>query len=379
MKKRLFAAMLALVMCLSLFAGCTKPENPTEPTNNTEPSGPVETVIDMKNDVGVTINWQQKITPEVAKMLKDSGVTYVRIVFSYPYMADGITPNAGYMTAKRCAQVCYDAGLKIMAQSIWPGGMAYNATTGQVQWTSNLPEVYEDYDDDYFYKMVKAAYKYVAKDIKDICSTWLVSNEPDISTYTGPMTVDQIVRYIESSAEGIKEGNPAASCGVNMLVEVWEEYSLKIVRQLYDEDSVLDWMGLDGYYGTLQEGGPETWEYYINTFYEAAGVPIVITEYGYSSAEYDPKNTCKFQWEGHGARGPEVQGEYIKACLELFAKHPEVLGSFWYALSDDDPTGVCWECGDPECNLYSSWGLLSHDNTPKPALGGLSEGAEAYQ
>ena len=43
-----------------------------------------------------------------------------------------------------------------------------------------------------------------------------------------------------------------------MLVEVLEQYSVNFVRELYDEERVLDWLGLDGYYATLQAGGPET-------------------------------------------------------------------------------------------------------------------------
>jgi len=381
--RRILTMLMVSLLLASLFAGCgpqgaeptaapTAPKQ-TEPTE--APAVPVG--IDMHHDVGVTINQQSKITDEVVQLLKDHGITYVRIVFPYPFMADGLTPNAGYMMAKRVATQFHDAGIKVMGQTMWPGGMGYNATSGQVEWTSYYPNVFTDYDDDYFYKMAKSSCKYLAKDLKDICNTWLISNEPDISTYTGPMTFQQITRFLEESAMGIKEGNPNATCGINMLVEVWEAYSLKFVRELYDEDSVFDWLGLDGYYATLQAGGPETWEYYINTFYEEAQVPIVITEWSYSSAEKDPLGTCKHQWADHGPRGPEVQAEYVTACMEIFCNHPEVIGTFWYALHNED--GICWECGQPECNLYSSWGLLNVDSTEKPALDAMLEASKVFR
>lgn len=361
---RVFAAGMVLTSLIVAVSGCGGKNQESESKN-------------MENEVGVTVNFPDKVTDETIEQLKENGITYARIVFSYPFNADGSTPNVAYMTSKRAAQKCYDAGIKVMAQSFWPGGRGYDAQTDSVRWKSNLPEVYEDFDDEYFYKIARTATKYMAEDIADICSTWLISNEIDINTYTGDMTVDQIVRYVEACTDGVREGNPNASCGVNMLVEVNEEYSKQLVTKLYGEEPVLDWLGLDGYYATLQKGGPETWEYYINTFYELAKVPIVITEWSYSSAESDPLRTCKYQWEGHGKRGKEVQAEYVAACMEIFTQHPEVIGTFWYALHDQDE--VCWECGNPECNLYSSWGLLNVDNSPKPSMEAMKEASQSFR
>lgn len=372
MRMKKWAALCLALMLLLPVMGCERNEVPETTGMPTSSGGKV-----MNNDVGVTINNQGKITDEVVQTLKEHGISYVRIVIPYPYETDGVSVNAGYIMAKRVATQFHNAGIGVMAQSMWPGGMGYNAASGAVEWTSYYPNVFSDYDDEYFYKMVRSAATFIAADLKDICSTWLVSNEIDIATYTGPMTFAQIVRFVRETAEGLKQGNPAASCGVNMLVEVFQSKSLKFVRELYGQDSVLDWIGLDGYYGTLQEGGPETWEGYINTFYEAAQVPIVITEWSYSSAERDPVGTCKYQWEGHDARGPEVQAEYVSECMKVFARHPEIVATFWYALHNE--TGVCWECGNPECNLYSSWGLLNADNTAKPSLEAMKEAALLLQ
>ncbi len=382
-KKALVAGVLVL-FGMMLMTGCGKTgekdstdisEDPKEPDASEPDNTPI--VIDMENEVGVTVNFPERVTDENIEELKKNGITYVRLFFYYPFNSDGSTPSLSYITAKKSAKRFHDAGFKIMAQSFWPGGRGYDAQTNSVRWISNLPEVYEDFDDEYFYKIAQTATKYMAKDLAEICDTWLISNEIDISTYTGTMTVDQIVRYVKACTEGVREGNPNASCGVNMLVEVSEARSRQLVDALYGEEPVLDWLGLDGYYATLQAGGPERWEYYINTFYEAAKVPIVITEWSYSSAESDPLGTCKFQWEGHGNRGAEVQAEYVAACMDIFVQHPEVIGTFWYALHDQDE--VCWECGNPECNLYSSWGLLHVDGSPKPSLEAMGEAAERFR
>ena len=211
----------------------------------------------MKNDVGVTVNFPGKIDDDTVQLLKGSGITYVRLVFSYPFGTDGVTPNPAYLMTKKTARRFYDAGIKVMAQSFWPGGRGYDDQTGTIKWFSNLPGFYNDFDDDYFYKTVKTATKFMAEDLKDICSTWLISNEIDINTYTGDMTFDQIIRYVKAATDGVRTGNPESSCGVNLLTEVWEAYSLKFVNALYGENPTLDWLGLDGYYGTLQQGGPD--------------------------------------------------------------------------------------------------------------------------
>lgn len=339
--------------------------------------GRIPIPFNQENVTGVTVNYQDKVTDEVIYNLKESGVTYVRLVFGYPFGGDGITPSNQYLISKRTAKKFSDNGIDVMAQFIWPGGRGYDAATNSIVWLSNFPPSVSDYNEEYFYKAAKNAAKYMAADLKDICSSWLISNEIDISTYTGDMSFEQIVRYVEEVTAGVREGNPDASCGVNMLVEVNTDYSMSFAETLYArEDPVLDWLGLDGYYATLQMGGPQTWEEYIDLFYEKVQMPIIITEWSYSSAETDPSNSLQFQWEEHGDRGPERQAEYLAACMEVFARHPEVVGTFWYALHDSDD--ICWECGNPECRLYSSWGLLDVNGVPKPSLGALKEAALTF-
>lgn len=327
--------------------------------------------LGINNAHGVTVNDLAGVTEETIKLLKENGITFVRIPFMYPYQADGVSLTPAYIRSKKAAEMFNEAGITVMGQTFWPGGMGYNAAKGGVVWNSNIPEVYTDFDDPYFYTISKNAVKYMSEDLKNLVDIWLISNEPDIRTYTGAMTPQQICDFLIECAEGVKQGNPDAKCGINFLGKVNTSYSLSFVEALYGEGSFFDWIGLDGYYGTLQEGGPETWDDYINEFHNAApDFPVIITEWSYSSATKDPKKTCKYAWNGH-ERGPETQADYVKACMEIFSKHPEVKGTLWYALCDQ--SGVCWECGDPECNLYSSWGLIDTENKAKPSVKAFGE------
>ncbi len=385
--RRRKAAILSVLMILLLVSCQSNPagnassadlsKSNGQASQSTDPAsdGNVTKDIDMKNAIGVTINDMNSVTEETIKTLKDNGIDYVRIPFPYPFASDGETPNMSYLTAKRIAKMFRSSNIKVFGQTFWPGGVGYNSKTGSITWNSNLPDVYSDFNDNYFYIASKAATKFIARDLKDITNVWLISNEPDMSTYTGNMTIEQIGRFINACAEGVKEGNPHAACGVNLFGTVWQDYSMLIVDEIYKEGTHLDWVGLDNYFGTLTEGDPASWEKYLDAFYEKLKLPIIITEWSYSSAETDPLDTFKYDWNGH-TRGKEAQGEYAAACMKVFSNHPEIIGTFWYALSDSGVT--CWECGNPDCRLYSDWGLLDSKGAPKASLLALKKAKDEY-
>ncbi len=377
--------LLAVLLVALLLAGCTPAQQPTQDPGPTEetPGG----VTMMRNGNGVAVTELNTLSEETLSTLKASGITFVKVHVPYPFDAGG-KPNNSYIAAKRAVKLIYDCGLEPLCQSFTPGGNAYNAATGQVEWMSYLPGVFENYDDPYFYRMLTQACEYIGKDLKDYCNAWLISNEPNLAVFTGPMTVEQICNYISTCAQGIKAGNPNAYCGVNIFGAADKAKAMRLIPKLYGEDSTLDYLGLDSYFGTLVAGGAESWEDYIDTYYNMANVPIMITEFSYSSYVYNEEHrkndstglaynspVCRdkqfsFQWEGH-ERNEQTQLEYAKKCLEIFKNHEEVIGWCWFSNIDKD--GACWECGDPYCPMESSWGLLRSDGAAKPVLGAFSE------
>ncbi len=390
-RKMLMLVCLMLLGTLLLTACQTAPAEGTAfPTQTesaaTEPTAPEEAEM-MKNGSGVAVTELDTLTEEHLKTLKDAGITFVKVHIPYPYESSGKLSNS-YIAAKRAVKMIYEAGLEPVCQSFTPGGHAYNAATGRVEWMSYLPGVFKDYDDEYFYKLILAGCQYIGKDLKNYANCWIISNEPNLSVFTGPMTFGQIANYINTCAEGIKQGNPNAYCGVNLFGSADKNRAMKLIELLYTDDATLDYLGLDSYFGTLVEGGAESWDSYISTYYNVAKVPIMITEFSYSSYVYneeDRKNdstglsynsaVCRdkqfsFQWEGH-ERNEQTQVDYAKACLEIFKSHPEVIGWCWFSNIDKD--GPCWECGDTKCPMESSWGLMHADGTPKPVLNVFKE------
>ncbi len=338
---------------------------------------------DLMNDgMGITCNDISSLTNEVLDALKKAGFEYIKIHVPYPFEANGSTITTNYLHAKLAMKKIKEHGMAVLAQSFTPGGNRYDSKTGTIGWFSNLPDVYSSFDDPYFYKIARAGCEYISRDLKDYATHWLVTNEPDINVFTGSMTIDQISAYILACAEGLDSGNPGVKTGVNLFVSVNPSYSLQIVKNIYKTGTPLDFLGLDSYFGTLVEGSPESWSNYIDQFYAASGAPILITEWAYSSAVYDPSlvkansglkynsDVCRnkkfsFEWAGH-ERNKETQAEYVTACMKIFSEHPAVIGSFWFCIQDFD--GPCWECGEIKCPMNSEWGMLRSDNTAKPAL-----------
>ena len=375
-----FFALATMLEILVALNGCQKYKDVNSSSSkNTEEITAVEL---MKNGCGAAVTQLDSLSEESLKLLKESGITFIKVHIPYPFASDG-TLTTNYMTAKRAVKMIYNVGLEPVCQSFTPGGNAYNSSTGKVEWMSYLPNVFEDYDDAYFYKVLRNGTEYIAKDLKEYTNCWIVSNEPNLTVFTGPMTFEQIQKYITTCAEGLKSGNPSAYCGVNIFASADKNRAMRLIPMLYGENSALDYLGLDSYFGTLVEGGAESWDDYIYTYYNMTGVPIMITEFSYSSYVYednkrqndstglaynnavcrDKRFSC--EWDNH-LRNEETQAEYARACLKIFKQHKEVIGWCWF--SNIDKTGPCWECGDTNCPMESSWGLLRSDGTAKPVL-----------
>ena len=208
----------------------------------------------MKNGSGVAVTELNTLTEESLATLKKAGITFVKVHIPYPFDAGG-NMSSNYLNAKRAVKLIAKSGLEPVCQSFTPGGNAYNQTTGQVEWMSYLPAVFENYDDEYFYKLIRQGCEYIGKDLKEYGNCWIISNEPNLTTFTGPMTNEQIVRYIQTCADGIKTGNEKYKQAAYSIWGFIKEY-------LVDKRNNSEWFWLTDENGKPYENKPlvEPWK-----------------------------------------------------------------------------------------------------------------------
>lgn len=315
----------------------------------------------------------------------DAGIRWLRMGVGFPFedrvggrLREGFSKQLDRL--KRLA----DRGFRIMGDSPTPGSSRYDAQKKQTSWQSSMPSWAGSHEEDRYYEMLEASCVEMADRTKGICLYWQISNEPDIDIFRGPLNDEQIIRFLLASARGVKKGNPSAQCGINLGGP--NDKAKMLARAIYRiEDSPFDYVGLDGYFGSWQRGGPTNWPAYIDEAHAITGKPVIINEWGYSSLQEGPitddperkkpynQDVCRNKRWGKVWRerhSPEEQAEYLSECIRIFAEHPKVIGNFFFRYGD---TPTCWQCGQPECPAECAWGMVDTAGNPKLAYHALKQ------
>ncbi len=321
-------------------------------------------------------------------LMRKAGINALRYGFGFPFEEDGKTPGKRFMDAVDGAVKLRKQGFQLLGSTFGPGSYRYDPEKKRTTWVSSIPESIGGYDSDEFYIVAEAAGEFLGRECAELCEYWQVANEPDIDIFKGDMTDEQSVRFLISVAKGLKKGNPNAKPGINL--GFMTPYSEWLLRELYQiPDTPFEYIGLDGYMGSWQPGGPSDWLWYIDKAYDITGKPVIINEWGYSTLQSGPnpdpggkrhynQSVCRNKaWEHVWKNGhnPEEQADYIRECMKIFAGHPAVIGEFFFRWSD---TETCWQCGDPLCPAECAWGIVDVHGNPKPGYYALKESYEKY-
>lgn len=336
---------------------------------------------------------------ESFQRMKEAGIRLVRINdFAYPFADAGFEKlNEKYLEYMKVVQRYLDEGIEVMIMPMIPGNSRADAD-GKVSYVRNYPDWMGPVDEDYYYECMSIGWEYVARQLGDKVQWWQIANEHDHINFRGILTHEQNVRWMQTVARAIKKASPNAKCGTNLSGESDERpwasvhtYARKMLQDTYAPEGLFDYVGLDAYYGSWSEGGPEKWIQYIDDAYEVTKKPVMIQEWGYSTLQRgvprpeEDKNrrfnnsVCREKdWaaepSGHMWLGKEhseeLQAEYILTCEKIFIEHPHCIGSLFFQWQDQE---FCWQCGEPDCPSECGWGCFRTDGTPKPGYYALKQ------
>jgi hypothetical protein len=231
---------------------------------------------------------------------------------------------------------------------------------------------------------------FLASEFLGLIDYWQVANELDIWIFRGALTLGESVQFLKAGLRGIKETDRSLKVGVNITLfpskpgevdgNTDQHEGVFIAEGIYrDPDLDVDYAGFDSYPGTWREGGAESWHDYLDAFHDLVQKPIIIQEFGYSSAgemmtEAEQKRGAypcevrkwRFAWKG--SHTPLIQADFIAESYRIFAHKPYVLGATYYCWKDP---ASCWQCGSSDCPAETAWGLIDQKGNLKPSYHSL--------
>ena len=319
---------------------------------------------------------------------------WVRHGIPYPWLDKvGGEYSPAFLKAVGYMDVLIRQGIKVLVSTPAMGSTSYDKAVGDTVWHPGYPAWMGSMDDDCFYEALTAGLQEIVRVVGDRVQFFQIGNEPDFGVFIGPVTREQNVRFNKTSILAIMEAKPDAKCGINLAGVAGEnitEYALWLTKTLYrDLDLPYSWLGLDGYFGCWQPGGPENWKPYMDTMAELSGKPLIISEGGYGTnyeapfekdferKEYYNNINCRNKrwenmWNGQ-KHSPELQADFITQCLHIFADHPACIGNFFFRYSDAE---LCWQCGEHDCPTETHWGVVDVAQNPKPGYYALRDTTE---
>jgi len=319
------------------------------------------------------------------RQIQEAGIGWVRQSFGLPFEDRvGGMVSREYRKSKAWAQRLRAAGLRIMGITPLPGigTMKPDAQGGlKLTWRNFLPDWCGALGSEEYLKTYEAVCTWLARDLKGLVPAWQIANELDIEQFGGPLNARQACDLIARAARGLKSTDPSLVVGHNPAGG--GPHTSYFFGYLYGRgDGLLDYCGIDGYYGTWIAGGPQDWPAQVAQLHALTGKPIFINEWGFSSAGNimtaeeiaSGAPVCQLRKWRHGwGRGhtPEGQADFVRETFEVLRPLRDILmGLFFYRWEDQER---CWQCGSAECPAETAWGLVDRQERPKPSFHAFKE------
>lgn len=318
-------------------------------------------------------------------LLRQAGIGWVRVGLSFPFVDRiGGELTDQYRRCKAEAAKFAAAGLKVLGITPLPGIATKKAdASGRLvpQWRDFFPARCGPLGGPECLAAYERTCRWLAEDLRGIVPAWQIANELDIVEFAGPLNPRQACDLVVAAARGLKAADPALVVGHNPAGCPKAYY---FFGHLYAQaKELLDYCGVDGYYGTWAPGGPEDWARRIEELHDLTGRPILVNEWGFSSAggvmtdeeRASGQPVCQLRkWGCTWGPGhtPQGQARFVEGAFEAFRSCRQMLlGVLFYRWEDQDK---CWQCGRGDCPAETAWGLVDLHGQPKLAFEAFRNG-----
>lgn len=321
------------------------------------------------------------------KLIKEAGIGWVRQGPGFPFRERfGGTPDSGYLKNKEKMINWKKAGFKVMGVTPLPGIRTRKIDAhGRVKfvWNNWSPEWMGRLGTDKYLFNYQKICSFLAEDLKGIIPLWQVANEVNIPEFSGPVDVYTAAALAVSGARGLKKADKGLFVGTNS--SQLGENAFFVFGSLLAHPGLVDYNGVDIYFGSWEKGGPEDFAGTIDRAYGINGKKILINEWGFSSFGgamnkkdlASGKSVCELKkWKASWGKGhtPEGQAEYIKEIFKvLYSRRDKIMGMFFYRWEDQES---CWQCKARDCPAEIAWGLVDKSGKPKPGFYAFKDGAK---
>jgi len=325
------------------------------------------------------------LSPDDRQRMRDAGLGWVRSEIHGLDLARFVRgekqPESFYQARQRIAELRRN-GFQVMA--LTPGPREMSATGDE----PGSPEYYANF---------RRLCTFLGQEFKGLIDYWQIANELDIWIFRDTLDLDQSVEFLKAGLRGMRDAGKDLKIGVNITLFPSRPGEVDgntdrhegefIAKAIFQDPSLdLDYAGFDSYPGTCRKGGADSWDEYLDAFHNLVQKPVIVQEYGYSSAgeimtEEEnrsgiyPCQLKKWRYGWKGAHSPEVQADFVTESLQVFSRKPYVIGATYYAWKDS-PT--CWECGSADCPIQTAFGLLDCQGNLKPSYQSLKTGLKTY-
>lgn len=326
-----------------------------------------------------------KLSANDRQLIREAGLTWLRSGIAEldlkRFIRGERQPEAFYRTRDLIVGLRKE-GFQIMG--ITPGPSNVTTDLG----LPGTPEYFENY---------RRLCTFLGNEFKGLIDYWQVANEVDIWIFRATLTLEQAAEFLKAGLRGLKDAERRLKVGVNITLfpsmpgevdgNTDRHEGVFIAKSIYHDPGLeVDYAGFDSYPGTWREGGVESWHEYLRAFHELVRKPIIIQEFGYSSAgdmmteeerasKAYPCQLKKWRFSWKDAHTPETQADFVSESYRIFAEEPFVLGATYYCWKDH---ATCWQCKSPDCPAETAWGLVDRDNNPKPSYYSLKQCLSAH-